>query len=290
MGSCISKCRPKKECSSNPVPVQDKLVISHTQNSLPPLSPSTCSASSSYSFSSSSSTSTTTASSSCSSLSSASSCASSISTSSKDRSFSNDFLLSCIKENQHIIQVDDLIRIGLLTTLPTKDDHANSKLNLAAAAKQQPSQQKLVRSAANKRPRASSPNLTRQKSFKKENERSISTYSVSSGNLRSPSASRRFINGDMSIIAQERSGSRRFLAAKANGVNSLKKEILRENLRPPSPRNNSRRYHRETCINRVASKIDETAIGQLLPNQDVDSMPMEDIDNPLIALDCFIFL
>ncbi|GMH21592.1 hypothetical protein Nepgr_023434 [Nepenthes gracilis] len=304
MGSCLSKCTPKKisrEASSPSLPVQDKLVVSQTPNWLPPSTSSSSSSSLSSSSSSSSSsyscrTGNVAASSSCSSQSSTSSCASSISDS-KDRSFSNEFLLSCIKQNQHIIQVDDLIRIGLLTTLPTKDIDCRSKVQPSLPDKQHPSPQRLGGSAppAHKRPRASSPQLTRQKSFRREPERPVNQYSISS--LRSPSPSRMFINGgDVSKSQQERNCSKRFAGAKCNGANALQSHAKRENnrevlLRPPSPRSSSRRHHhKEAAINRVASKTAEITVGQVMAEQDVESMPMEDIDNPLIALDCFIFL
>lgn len=61
--------------------------------------------------------------------------------------------------------------------------------------------------------------------------------------------------------------------------------------------NNSQRFlhaglrHRETCNLRVGSKIDETVVKDVMSsNHEVDATMMEDIDNPLISLDCFIFL
>lgn len=48
--------------------------------------------------------------------------------------------------------------------------------------------------------------------------------------------------------------------------------------------------NRETCIHRISSKIDELAVEEALRHQDNDAILMEDIDNPLISLDCFIFL
>lgn len=49
---------------------------------------------------------------------------------------------------------------------------------------------------------------------------------------------------------------------------------------------------RITCIHRISSKIDEAAAREAVLNEgDLDSAAaMEDIDNPLISLDCFIFL
>lgn len=74
-----------------------------------------------------------------------------------------------------------------------------------------------------------------------------------------------------------------------------------ENLRPPTPNSSCSTSRligppcltstRETLIHRIGSKIDEFAVADALAHPDnVDAFPMEDIDNPLIALDCFIFL
>ena len=78
--------------------------------------------------------------------------------------------------------------------------------------------------------------------------------------------------------------------------------LRRENcyIRPHSPGSiNSRRYggaknlagkKDNQGIKGIGSKLEELAIGDLLSGQDMDWMPVEDANNPHIALDCFIFL
>lgn len=44
-----------------------------------------------------------------------------------------------------------------------------------------------------------------------------------------------------------------------------------------------------SCIHRISSKIDEVAVREAVGDLDA-VVAMEDIDNPLISLDCFIFL
>ncbi|XP_059630304.1 A-agglutinin anchorage subunit [Cornus florida] len=294
MGSCISKCRSKKKYSEEEDCdyVQDKLVISQAQvsplppppitkkYSLPPSSPpsstssTSCTTSSSYSLTSSSS--------------SSSSCSSSI-LSLKDRSFSNEFLWSCAKDNPHIMLIDK--------SAPTKVHVAK----LAPVKQSIP--QRPVRATPQKRARASSPTLTRQKSFRKEPEKPNSPYSVSSRTLRSPSPSRRFSTGEnckgvLSNSPKESLGTRS-IGSKVSKVSSEASSCVRkETVRPVSPSNNtiSTRHcscsrNREKCTIQIGSKVDEIAVEEVVSNADVDqAIPTEDINNPLIALDCFIFL
>ncbi|KAA8538373.1 hypothetical protein F0562_028081 [Nyssa sinensis] len=303
MGCCISKCRPKRKSHEDQFNhVQDKLVISQAPVSPIPLSirkphspsPSPSSTTSFSSFS-------CTASNSCSltaSLSLSSSCSSSV-LSPKDRSFSNEFLWSCVKENPHIMRVDTL-KACPLHTVATKV-HARkleSPAKPIVAPVKQSMPQRLVGSTPQKRPRASSPNLTRQKSFRKEPEKPNSTNPLPSRTLRSPSPSRRFTGdnyrGVLTNTAKENC-CKRLAGSKIHAVNSESSCVRKENHRPASPNNNSSRNHafsrnNERCIYQIGSKIDGIAVGEVVSNAEMDCVPMEDIDNPLIALDCFIFL
>ncbi|KAI4307215.1 hypothetical protein L6164_030426 [Bauhinia variegata] len=314
MGCCISKCRPNKNtleleeehCSH----VQDKLVISqarapptpisHNSNKILPCPPSPTSSTSSIS----SFTCNTVSSSS--SLSTASSALSS-----KDRSFSNEFLWSCYKENPHIIRINSL-KEASFSLAPTKvqsrkiDPSPSPAKPILAPIKQSPPQKVTLigSSMLQKRVRSSSPaNLKRQKSFRKEPEGPISAYNLPSRTLlRSPSPSRRFSTGDhKSPITDHTLSSRRMAAPKVNNAahslsHSCNSPLLRkENIKVASPNNSSRRVHsgmrhRETCTYRIGSKIDETVVKEVVSDYGVDLASMEDIDNPLISLDCFIFL
>ncbi|XP_061373321.1 uncharacterized serine-rich protein C215.13 [Gastrolobium bilobum] len=317
MGCCISKCRPEKHTLEDQFNhVQDKLVISQTQPTpilysskkiLPSPSSPTSSTSSISSFTCTTSNTICSASS----LSTASS-----SLSSKDRSFSNDFLWSCYKENPHITRMNS-IREATLSSMPTKPKAQSMKITnpspikpiLAPILKQSPSQ-KVVGSFSmpQKRVRSNSPtNLTRQKSFRKEPERNISVNSASNmlsrTTLGSPSPSRRFNNGDKCGSAlgntfADNSVSKRMISApKVSATHShcVSSYLRKESVKAASPNNSSRRVHsglrhRETRTLRVGSKIDETVVNDVLYNHDMDSTMMEDINNPLISLDCFIFL
>lgn len=300
MGSCISKCRPKpkRKPEQGHNLIQDKLVISQpptspcipksTLNHLSP-SPSPISTSSYSSFSC---TASATTSSTCS-LTTSSSCSSSI-LSTKDRSFSNEFLWSCVQENPHIVTLD-----------PVKSsvEKLAGSTNFRAPAKQVILDRR-VGSTPQKRARANSPNVARQKSFRerKEPDRHQSSpvlarqgsfrerpQSPQSRILRSPSPSRRF-DGDSHNYYGDSKNFTKESFRKGNIVNSM-----RENLRPSSPSNNLSRYegylrNRERFIHQNGKKIDEISVGEVRSLDKIDSIPMEDIDNPLIALDCFIFL
>jgi hypothetical protein len=301
MGSCISKCRHKKHSlkkhsleESNRV--QDKLVISQApktpniphSNKISPSPPSpTTSISSTSSLTCATSNATTVSS-------SLSSTASSEILGSKDRSFSNEFLWSCIKENPHIIRINSIKENAFLLA-PTKA-HPHKYSDFIAKPMAAPAKQsippKVVGSTPQKRARSRSPApLTRQKSFRREPEWPNPPYSLPSRTLRSPSPSRRY-NGD-------RSGP---ISTNASVLESHSKRIVgsslrKENIRPASPNNivSSRPRpclrNKETFTHRIGSKIDEFAVGKALSDHEmIDSVPMEDIDNPLISLDCFIFL
>ncbi|KAM4069753.1 hypothetical protein ACB094_12G113700 [Castanea mollissima] len=300
MGSCISKCRPKKHSLEDFNNVQDKLVISQAPKIPIPhsnkISPSPPSPTSSTCSISSVTCATSNTASSTSSLSTATSALSS-----KDRSFSNDFLWSCVKDNPHIVRINS-IRENARSLGSTKAHVQKSDLLAKAIAEleKQSLRGKVVGSQLQKkRVRSSSPApLTRQKSFRKEPERPNAAYSLPSRTLRSPSPSRRF-NGDrygrvLNNTTME-SHSKRMLGSKSNSVSSASSSVKMEHLRPASPNNSSSRLrpclrNRETCIHRISSKIDEIAVMKALSQNDIDSIPLEDIDNPLISLDCFIFI
>ncbi|TQD97510.1 hypothetical protein C1H46_016911 [Malus baccata] len=132
MGSCISKCSPKKHFLQEFNNVQDKLVISQPppRITIPPISASSkispCPQSPCNSSSSASSITCTTSNSnsSASSLSLALSTASTVSSSKIDRSFSNEFLWSCYKENPHVNRINSIKDASFSrfssTTLPQK--------------------------------------------------------------------------------------------------------------------------------------------------------------------------
>ncbi|CAL0317949.1 unnamed protein product [Lupinus luteus] len=280
MGCCISI--PENHSLENQLhTVQDKLVISQappTSNILYPskklkhISPSspTSSTSSICSFTCTTNSNSTTSSS---------------SLTFKDRSFSNEFLWSCYKENPHIIRINSL-KEATHSFVPTKPKVTSSPMSNLAPIRQSPPQKKRVRS--------NSPvNLTRQKSFRKEvaDQRLGSSYNLASGMLRSPSPSRRF-NGDNTL-------SKKMSGPKTNVSYSHSSSSLRkENIKPISPNNSSRRLthsglrHRESCNYKVNdSKIDETnMVKEVVSNNGVDSGLIEDIENPLVSFDCFIFL
>ncbi|CAN6721486.1 unnamed protein product [Malus baccata var. baccata] len=279
MGSCISKCSPKKHFLQEFNNVQDKLVISQPppRITIPPISASSkispCPQSPCNSSSSASSITCTTSNSnsSASSLNSALSSASTASSSKIDRSFSNEFLWSFSS-----------------TALPQKPVLAtgvNKKLN----KKQPPS------------PKRGNVSVTPQKrSFRKEPERPmISAYSHPSRTLRSPSPSRRF---NMPIPPKESHlRPNNALNVRPAGSNCCAtKSTSRACIEPHNPNinyNNSSRLLRpclksretEMRIHRITSKIDEVAAGEAVADY-MDSLPAEDIDNPLISLDCFIFV
>lgn len=313
MGSCISKCRPKKKFKEDDSPhqVHDKLVISQGPpiSSLPakmtamplqkPLSPPpSTSSTSSFSSFSRSKCSTMASSVSSSSSSSSLSCSSSV-LSVKDRSFSNEFLWSCVKDNPHAI--------GLKEKRLEKTDFCTNKIhshNLDttsllsspnAAPKLKQSVQENAKITPKKRVRASSPTLVRQKSFRKETS---SVPLTPNRGLRSPSPSRRF-NGEKNRTfltngTFENSYKRPVLSKGKSAVNSGTCGVRRENFRASiaSPNRDlsinpdSLVRKKDALSQQNSTKIDA---GNIKSIQDMDVV-MEDINNPLIALDCFIFL
>ena len=342
MGSCISKCRPKNSINSEKQEeekeekfnhVQDKLVIisqpsicTNLQNSTPlykipnkisPSSPSPSASSSSVSsFTTCPYSSKTTTSSSSSSTSSSSSLSSL-----KDvRSFSNDFLWSCYKENPHIIRINSIkqcssnnnnITTSFSSFSRKLDRHSPQKVPVSNVV----TSQKRVRSSS---PSSIADNLTRQKSFRRDiqpeklNSRPSRRLTSRSS---SPSPSRRFVtNGDNYKCTHSKrtaphyslGSSRRVNAFGGNYSDSTTSYYSRkESLRRTSPSRNdvasrdrmirpSLRTGDQPLSNifhRIGSKIDEIAVGEaMITDNEIDSVLMEDIDNPSISLDCFIFL
>ncbi|KAK3425987.1 autophagy-related protein 13 [Eucalyptus grandis] len=330
MGSCFSKCRPQRRrpspqeppldpscCSSNLV--QDKLVISQHPPPPPPKTPlahpsrispsphspskSSCSSSATFSSSSSFAAGAKPCSVSSSSLSSTASSA----LSSKDRSFSNDFLWSCAKENPHILQINSLKVNSLLSLadkFPDVELGSPAKPRLAA-----PARRAAPSNSAQKRTRASSPNLTRQKSFRADQSNGSlpsGTHSLPRRTLRSPSPSRRFDGGEkcrgiLVNTVPDDGGSKRLVAtskvsAPSNyvGANSRRENVVRPP--SPSPNNNPNRpirpglVHSETLLSRqIGPKVGEIEQRVLADHDDMMDA-VEDLNNPLISLDCFIFL
>ncbi|KAJ0534333.1 hypothetical protein HanRHA438_Chr09g0399691 [Helianthus annuus] len=267
MGCCISKCKPRVPPQFNPS-VQDKLVISqsppHTPSYPPISSPrkrktiqSPPSTTTSASFASSTQISTCGSSS----LSSVSSCSSSVAFSKVDRTFSNDFLQSCALENPQIIGLDPIKKIGVVKQISPGTTH--------------------------KRARASSPTLTRQKSFRIEKERL--PYGIVNGRttMTSPSPSRRF-NGNTSNY------QRQPMLSSMNTHNESNR-VTKAYTRPASPNRNVINKERPMFVKNkerfgyeVGSKVEVKEVLSRLSYS--GSAATEDLDNPHIALDCFIFL
>ncbi|KAL8059556.1 hypothetical protein ABFX02_03G095500 [Erythranthe guttata] len=293
MGSCISKCsKPnKKALKEDCIHIHEKLVISQDPISsipsnitkIPSQKPLISQTPSFSSFSCSTDGKCTTASSS-SSSSTSSSCESSTSsslTTVKDRSFSNEFLYSCVKENPHVIGLVNNNSNKVIKEKSTASSPKKQVLILMSGGggnKIHPHQnldaKKTKRSSPKKRARTNSPTLVvRQKSFRKENinNNSFSSSSSSQGMMmRSPSPGRRF---------------------STNGNNSVNYGVNRESFRASkaspnrdmtiSSRNFSVKKNDTVTRNNFGAKIDREL---------TDDIIMEDINNPLIALDCFIFL
>lgn len=348
MGSCISKCRPQTTHNSEEQEVieekfnhvQDKLVVItqspsiQLQNSplynIPhKISPSpspTASTSTSSSVSSFTTCpfSTKTTSSCTSSISSSSSTSSS---SSKDvRSFSNDFLWSCYKENPHIIRINSIKERNSSTTT-TSFSSFPRKLEkvrpLSNNNNKNVTSQKRVRSSS---PSGDHHHLTRQKSFRRDTqpEKLNSRPSRRTSRSPSPSPSRRFVtNGDNynKCTSHSKRTAPNYSLGSSRRINSFgnyysdptttsyysrKDNTNRPSLMNPKSissgdrmirpslrrRDNNQPFNsNNNILHRIGSKIDEVAVGEaMVTDQEMDSVLMEDIDHPLISLDCFIFL
>ncbi|GKB01628.1 hypothetical protein Tco_0829672 [Tanacetum coccineum] len=268
MGCCISKCTPKRKSCHNPS-VEDKVVISQSPPSTPPSPPRKRKTIQSPPSITSASFTCSTQSSTCgsSSLSTASSI-SSVGFSKVDRSFSNDFLQSCAIENPQIIGLDPIKKF-----VEVKQATPGS---------------------TQKRARASSPTLTRQKSFRVEKERVLNNAIGNGRNMtmRSPSPSRRF-NGYTSSNYQ-----RQPMVFSTNTRNETNR-MVKMSTRPPSPNRHVINKERPVYLKNkerfgydVGSKlVQDVQVGEVLSKVNYTGpIPMEDLDNPHIALDCFIFL
>lgn len=341
MGCCISKCSPKKKdfkeaeepyekycyvpeklfmsrCPSrvsplllpdknrfNPIPLPDKFI--HVPDKLPPPSPPLKVASFSPIQPS------TTSNSSLSSSSSSLSTASSISVS-KERSFSNDFLRACYQENSHVARISSLreASLSMKTTKPGYPSRIDSPVisNQYSTTPNRANENPKRGSNGSKRTREPSPNhrsLTRQKSFRQDQERvvmSSSSNSLTKGKfLKSPSPSRRYEGNILKSPSPSRryegnflkspSPSRRFgMAAADLMVNSISSRVRKDSIDLYGPKTCHKSNRSETRIHRISSKIDETIIREVIANHKEPVVPMyEEVGgNPLIDLDCFIFL
>ncbi|GLT65863.1 hypothetical protein SLA2020_382670 [Shorea laevis] len=272
MGSCISKCRPKKHSPEEFDRVQDKLVISQApktpsfshKNKISPSPPSpTTSTSSTSSLTCTTSNATT---------------ASSLSRESphSPHQFTQGKCFFRLRPPKYFMPKRQTERQNQWRRPRNSQSHQRRECGQAPLLL-----------------------LARQKSFRREPERPSPAYSLPSRTLRSPSPSRRY-NGDRSgpllTSASAENHSKRVVGnSKANTVISSVPLSLRnkENFRPASPSNIISSRPRPPCLrtHRIGSKIDEVAVGKALSDHEmIDSIPMEDIDNPLISLDCFIFL
>lgn len=302
MGSCISKFNSNKKTQVEQTEniVQDKLVISQAPISIStpppvpetpkppypsPLSPTSSISASSFSsfYCATSTNSTNSTSSSNVSLSSSSSLSSSIICPKERSTFSNDYLRSCVKENPQVIK-DKIDRFCDQTPRPNKTCTTKMRNNISTQGKP------IVPcpghyNTPKKRSRANSPNLTRQKSFRKEPPERAST--TPSRIIRSPPSPTRRFNGEnynykASMINQMPKYKRQPYDLKENSrfnYNAAEKENIRRIT--TSPKNVSSTY---VGVNRMNEEYTSHHIGEELP---VDH---EDINNPHIALDCFIFL
>ncbi|XP_051139732.1 uncharacterized protein LOC127257383 [Andrographis paniculata] len=288
MGSCISKCcRPprKKKLKEEDdhggrgydhqedrhVVVQDKLVIEIPKiPSEKPPSPPPSKASSNNTKCTSSSLSL------CSSSSSSSSSYLSV----KDKAFSNEFLWSCAKENPHVIGKinNPTINSKMMLEKPHKiHPQTFDPTSYFATSTASKLQEMKASTPPRKRSRANSPTIVRQKSFRRD--QNVITHSMPSRALRSPSPSRRFINAK-SVPTHESPGRRHVLSNCGNGP-----------MECPNYHFDPSKKKDHIFSRRISTNIDDGAsIGEIKFGQRTSNAVVEDITNPLIALDCFIFL
>ncbi|KAG7647109.1 hypothetical protein AtNW77_Chr1g0024131 [Arabidopsis thaliana] len=323
MGCCISKCSPKskdfkeaeepheKYCSVpekmfmsrcpsrvsplnlpeknrfHPIPVPNKF-INIPGKVIPPPSPVKLASFSPIQPS-------TTSNSSLSSSNSSLSTASSVSVS-KERSFSNDFLRACYQENSHVARINSLreASLSMKTTKPRYPSRFDSPVipSRNSTTPNRANEDSKRGSNCSKRTRELSPNhrsLTRTKSFRQDQERvviSSSSNSLTKGKyLKSPSPSRRYEGN----FLKSPSPSRRFgVAAASLTVSScVRKDSLDLSGRKICHMSN----RSEPRIHRISSKIDQTIIREVITKDREPVVPIfEEVGNPLIDLDCFIFL
>ncbi|KAF3606273.1 hypothetical protein DY000_02046088 [Brassica cretica] len=291
MSRCPSRVSPllvPDKNRFNHIPVPDKFI--HISDKLPPPSPHVKLSSLSPNVQPS-----TTSNSSLTSSSSSLSTASSISVS-KERSFSNDFLRACYQENSHVARISSLRE----TSLSLKNGHPNRcnspvKPNRYSTTPNRANATQERGTYGSKRTREPSPNhraLTRQKSFRKDQESVImssSSSSLTKGKfLKSPSPSRRFEGSFLKSPSPSRRFGVREGDLKVTSLStSLRKDSLDLSRLKTFPKNN----RSETRIHRISSKINTTTIREVVESDKEPVVPMlEEIGNPLIDLDCFIFL
>lgn len=317
MGSCISKCRSKKKFKEDHSLVHDKLVISQAPVSVinpqitdRPVSPAPSSVSSASfsSFSCSNGGPSNVFSMASSSSSSSSLC----SACTKDQSFSNEFLSSCVKENPRVIGLNQTKKCLEKSTVYSRIQPQNNLEQLVkpfvepilekSITVESFSDEMVQEETLKKRARAASPTPVRQKSFRREHN--SATSNPIRGLMRSPSPSRRFTGENISRttptnVSKNNSCRTSSLILRANTNISASSGRKKENSRPQSASPNHDIKRRNTAIvskrdvinQQVNAKIDDISIGEFQCNQGMDMDPvLEDINNPLISLDCFIFL
>ncbi|KAK7410642.1 hypothetical protein VNO78_01590 [Psophocarpus tetragonolobus] len=251
MGCCVSKCK----ASTQEEHEQNKLGISqspslYSSTKIPPSPPSPTSSTSS-------------------------------SLSSKDRSFSNDFLLSCYKHNPHIARFNSL-RDPFIPSPPPPQSF----------------------SMPHKRLRSNSPtNLSRQKTFRKHtlsHTSSSLTFNYSSTTLTSPSPSTRF-NGHKSpthtLVSKGIIHTSNLFVTSLHSHNSVSSSTTKHTVKPaipyyssPTLLHSSASTNTHTRTFRLPPKVHQTVVKDVMSDRPIDLTLMEDIHNPLISLDCFIFL
>lgn len=263
MGSCISKCKPKMMIKQHPSCNLDLNNLVHDKLLIIPQSPLTNPPCNSLSLDLSNKISpyppspspSTSSLSSFTCLSSATTLSSASTATSRSAPFSDDYLWSCYKQNPHVARINSLKANALSS--PGRALRLNSPVKPVSPVfrhrPRQPSPQRVSRSTSTplKRVRPCSPSPSPTPPRQKSFRKE----------QRPPSPS----------------PTRRVAPAKGNSY-----------LHSPAPMKKE-----ISCIHRISSKIDEVAAREAASEdiQDFDTVvAMEDIDNPLISLDCFIFL
>ncbi|KAG8378187.1 hypothetical protein BUALT_Bualt08G0111800 [Buddleja alternifolia] len=263
-----------------------------------PLSPAPSYSSSAASFSSFSCStkskfSITPSSISSSSSSSSSSCSSST-MNTKDRSFSNEFLRSCVKDNPHVISSKPTINEKNIEKTVINSNKIHPQIHHPSSLVSSPKLKQSIQhktmitvsSTPKKRARSNSPTpIIRQKSFRKEQ---CSATSIPNRGLRSPSPSRRFNTENSKSFSSKGSSPNNNHCSSGMKRESFRAKTASPNRDIPINRNFSLRKM-DTFSQQVSRKIEGVHTGDIKCSQEMDIV-MEDVNNPLIALDCFIFL
>ncbi|CAM8885075.1 unnamed protein product [Rhodiola kirilowii] len=257
MGCCIGKLRKGSgehevhDHKADDVPVDKKMV---TQS--PIMSPSVVTYSSSYSLSSAKSL----VSSSSSLLPVSSSSASSL----KDRTFSNQFLIRCLNENpqvmtplHHHIRPSSPTHSKVFEYRPKSTDHPTSER----------------RSFGQRREWQTSHSAVRQKTPGPSRKAAL---------LQTPSPSRRF-NNNVRVCEHKNHNVKR--AGCGQQVSALNDHATTTTTSVVF----SKRHHECSGLKLNADSFSVNAQSGLIEEMEC-MMSLEDVDNPLISLDCFIFL